>query len=153
MILSLIVALVTHYLFGGIRIQTPGERVTPAAKAHVSVLLGLLALLKAWAYYLDRFGLVFSERGSGTGAAYTDVNAVLPAKLILLFISLLCAVLLIYNIFQRGWTLPVVSGAILVLSALVIGGIYPAIIQQFQVRPNEASREAPYIERTINATR
>jgi uncharacterized membrane protein (UPF0182 family) len=154
-VLSLLVTLVTHYLFGGIRIQIqpPGERVTPAAKAHISVLLGLLALVKAWAYYLDRYGLVFSDRGFTTGASYTDVHAVLPAKLILLFISVLCAVLFIYNIFQRGWTLPVLSAGILVLSAFVVGGIYPAIVQQFQVRPNEASREAPYIDRNISATR
>ncbi|KLL11752.1 MULTISPECIES: UPF0182 family protein [Protofrankia] len=152
-VLSLLVTLVTHYLFGGIRLQTQGERVVPAAKVHISVLLGLLALLKAWAYYLDRFGLVFSSRGAVHGASYTDTHAVLPAKLILLFISLLCAVLFIYNIFQRGWTLPLLSAGILVLSALVVGGIYPAIVQQFQVRPNEASREAPYIARNIAATR
>ncbi|WP_322768046.1 UPF0182 family protein, partial [Frankia sp. Cr1] len=152
-VLSLLVAVLTHYLFGGIRLQTQGERVVPAAKAHISVLLGLLALLKAWAYYLDRFGLVFSSRGVVNGASYTDTHAVLPAKLILLFISLLCAVLFIYNIFQRGWTLPLLSAGILVLSALVVGGIYPAIVQQFQVRPNEASREAPYISRNIEATR
>ncbi|WP_131745544.1 UPF0182 family protein [Frankia sp. Cppng1_Ct_nod] len=152
-VLSLLVSLVTHYLFGGIRLQTQGERVVPAAKVHISVLLGLLALLKAWAYYLDRFGLVFSSRGVVNGASYTDTHAVLPAKLILLFISLLCAALFIYNIFQRGWTLPLLSTGILVLSALVVGGIYPAIIQQFQVRPNEASREAPYISRNIAATR
>ncbi len=132
-VLSLLVAVLTHYLFGGIRLQTQGERVVPAAKAHISVLLGLLALLKAWAYYLDRFGLVFSSRGVVNGASYTDTHAVLPAKLILLFISLLCAVLFIYNIFQRGWTLPLLSAGILVLSALVVGGIYPAIVQQFQV--------------------
>jgi hypothetical protein len=152
-ILSLIVALVTHYLFGGIRMQSPGERVTAAAKAHISVLLGLLALLKAWAYYLDRFGLVFSSDGISTGASYTDLHAVLPAKLILLFISLACAVLFIYNIFQRGWTLPLLGAGILVLSSVVIGGIYPAIVKQFQVRPNEASKEAPYIARNIAATR
>ena len=161
-ILSLLVAVVTHYLFGGIRIQSPRdrtsgpltERVTPAAKAHLSVLLGLLALLKAWGYYLDRFGLVFSSRGVvSTGAGYTDIHAVLPAKLILLFISLACAALFIYNIFQRGWTLPLLGAGILVLSAVVIGGIYPAIVQQFQVKPNEASKEAPYIERNIQATR
>ncbi|EIV95751.1 UPF0182 family protein [Frankia sp. QA3] len=152
-LLSLLVTVLTHYLFGGIRLQTPGERVTPAAKAHISVLLGLLALLKAWAYYLDRFGAVFSSRGVGTGASYTDVHAVLPAKLILLFISLACAVLFIYNIFQRGWTLPLLGAGILVLSSVVIGGIYPAFIQQFQVRPNEATREQPYIDRNIAATR
>ncbi|MGF7235979.1 MAG: UPF0182 family protein [Frankia sp.] len=152
-VLSLVVSVVTHYLFGGIRLQTQAERVVPAAKAHLSVLLGVLALLKAWAYYLDRFGLVFSSRGVVTGASYTDVHAVLPAKLILLFISLLCAVLFIYNIFQRGWTLPALGAGILVLSALVIGGIYPAIVQQFQVKPNEVSKEAPYIARNIAATR
>ncbi|MBX6388157.1 MAG: UPF0182 family protein [Frankia sp.] len=154
-VISLLVAVITHYLFGGIRIQDAGggQRVSPAAKAHLSVLLGLLALLKAWAYYLDRFGLVFSSRGVSTGASYTDVHAVLPAKLILLFISLACAVLFIYNIFQRGWTLPLLAAGILVLSSVVIGGIYPAIVQQFQVKPNEASREAPYIQRNIDATR
>ncbi|WP_242424316.1 UPF0182 family protein, partial [Frankia sp. EI5c] len=152
-LLSLLVAVLTHYLFGGIRLQSAGERVAPAAKAHISVLLGLLALLKAWAYYLDRFGLVFSARGVSTGASYTDVHAVLPAKLILLFISLACAVLFIYNIFQRGWTLPLLGAGILVLSSVVIGGIYPAIVQQFQVKPNEASREEPYITRNIAATR
>jgi uncharacterized membrane protein (UPF0182 family) len=152
-LLSLVVTALTHYLFGGIRLQTQGERVVPAAKAHLSVLLGIFALLKAAAYYLDRFGLVFSPRGVVTGASYTDVHAVLPAKLILLFISLLCAVLFIYNIFQRGWTLPALSFGILVLSALVIGGLYPTIVQQFRVRPNEAAREAPYIDRNIKATR
>ena len=152
-LLSLVVTVLTHYLFGGIRLQTPGERVTPAAKAHISVLLGLLALLKAWAYYLDRFGTVFSARGVVTGASYTDVHAVLPAKLILLFISLACGVLFIYNIFQRGWTLPLLGAGILLLSALVIGGVYPWFVQQFQVRPNQASREEPYILRNIGATR
>ncbi|MEX5631439.1 UPF0182 family protein [Parafrankia sp. FMc2] len=152
-LLSLLVTVLTHYLFGGIRLQSAGERVAPAAKAHVSVLLGLVALLKAWAYYLDRFGLVFSSRGVSTGASYTDLHAVLPAKLILLFISLACAVLFIYNIFQRGWTLPLLGAGILVLSSVVIGGIYPAIVQQFQVKPNEASREEPYITRNIAATR
>ncbi|MCM3884663.1 UPF0182 family protein [Frankia sp. R82] len=152
-LLALLVTVLTHYLFGGIRLQTPRERVIPAAKAHISVLLGLVALLKAWAYWLDRFGAVFSSRGVATGASYTDVHAVLPAKLILLFISLACAVLFIYNIFQRGWTLPLVGVGILVLSSAVIGGIYPTFVQQFQVRPNEATREQPYIERNIAATR
>ncbi|MGB8383720.1 MAG: UPF0182 family protein, partial [Dermatophilaceae bacterium] len=152
-IVSLIAALVMHYLFGGIRLQTQGEKVIAAAKVHISVLLGLFALLKAGAYYLDRFGLMFSERGVVTGASYTDIHAVMPAKLILLFISLLCAVLFIYNIFQRGWLLPALAFGILVLSALVIGGAYPAIVQQFKVNPTESTLERPYIGRNIEATR
>ena len=152
-VVALIAALIMHYLFGGIRLQTQGEKVIAAAKVHISVLLGLFALLKAGAYYLDRFGLMFSERGVVTGASYTDIHAVMPAKLILLVISLLCAVLFIYNIFQRGWLLPALAFGILVLSALVIGGAYPAIVQQFKVNPTESTLERPYIDRNIKATR
>jgi len=153
LVLSLLAAAATHYLFGGIRLQTQGEKVVAAAKAHLSVLLALFMLLKAIAYYLDRFGLAFSPRGIVTGASYTDIHAVLPAKTILLFISLLCAVLFVYNIFQRGWILPALSMGILVISAIVIGGLYPLIIQQLQVSPNAAAKERPYISRNITATR
>ncbi|MDT7571656.1 MAG: uncharacterized protein QOE05_1830, partial [Actinomycetota bacterium] len=62
-ILSLLAAAATHYLFGGVRLQTAGEKVSPAARAHLSVLIGIVVLLKAVAYYLDRFGLLFSQRG------------------------------------------------------------------------------------------
>ncbi len=154
-VVCLLIAALTHYLFGGIRLQTQDrvEKVIPSAKVHLSVLLGLFVLLKAVAYYLDRFGLAFSPRGKVTGASYTDVHAVLPAKTILLFISLLCAVLFIYNIRQRGWILPALAFGILVISALVIGGLYPTLIQYFSVRPNEAVKESPYIQRNIVATR
>ena len=142
-VVCLLLALLVHYLFGGIRLQTPDrvEKVVPSAKVHISVMLGLFVLLKAIAYYLDRFGLVLSPRGVVTGASYTDVHAVLPAKTILLFISVLCAVLFIYNIRQRGWILPALSFGILVISALVIGGLYPTLIQYFSVRPNESVKE------------
>ncbi len=154
-VVCLFIAALTHYLFGGIRLQTQPrvEKVVPAAKVHLSVMLGLFVLLKAVAYYLDRFGLAFSPRGKVTGASYTDVHAVLPAKTILLFISILCAVLFIYNIRQRGWILPALSFGILVISALVIGGLYPTLIQYFSVRPNESVKEKLYIDRNIKATR
>ncbi|HEX4431829.1 MAG TPA: UPF0182 family protein [Frankiaceae bacterium] len=154
-VVCLVIAALTHYFFGGVRLQTQDrvEKVIPAAKVHLSVMLGLFVLLKAVAYYLDRFGLAFSPRGKVTGASYTDVHAVLPAKTILLFISVLCAVLFIYNIRQRGWILPALSFGILVISSLVIGGLYPTLIQYFSVRPNESVKERPYIARNITATR
>jgi uncharacterized membrane protein (UPF0182 family) len=154
-VVCLLLTVLVHYLFGGIRVQTPDrvERVIPAAKVHVSVVLGLFVLLKAAAYYLDRYGVALSSRGRVTGPSYTDVHAVLPAKTILLFISLLCAVLFIYNIRQRGWMLPALSFGILVISSLVIGGLYPTLVQYFSVRPNESAKERPYIARNIDATR
>jgi uncharacterized protein len=152
-VLSLIAAAVVHYLFGGVRLQTVGEKVSPAARAHLSVLVGIVLLLKAFAYYLDRYGLAFSERGFVNGPGFTDVNAVLPAKNILIGIAIICALLCFANIVVRNILLPAGALALLVVSAVVLGGIYPAYTQQFRVKPNEDQREQPYIQRNIEATR
>jgi len=155
-VLSLIAALVTHYLYGGLRLQTPGEKATPAAQAHLSLLLGLFVLLKAIAYWLDRYVLAVAPSGfqeGWTGLRYTDANAVLWAKNVLAIIAFICAVLFFANVVRRTWMLPGLGFGLLVLSAVLIGGVYPAVVQQFQVRPSESDREAPYIERNIGATR
>ena len=152
-LVALIAALVTHYVVGGIRLQTPGEKVTAQARAHIATLLGLFVLLKAVAYFLDRYGLAFSSRGLVTGPSYTDVNAVLPAKAILAVVAVICAILFFATVWTRGWLAPAVALGLLVVSAIVIGGVYPAAIQKFQVQPSEASKEAPYIARNITATR
>jgi uncharacterized membrane protein (UPF0182 family) len=152
-LLSLLAALAVHYLFGGVRLQTPGEKVTPAARVHLSVLLGIFLLLKAVAYYLDRYGLLFNQRDGRTGAAYTDINAVLPSKSILMWVALVCAAAVLANIFLRITVVPVVAVALLVIVSVLSSGVYPAIVQQFTVRPNAREKEAPYIERNIQATR
>jgi uncharacterized membrane protein (UPF0182 family) len=153
LVLSLLAAAVTHYLFGGVRLQTAGEKISVAARVHLSVLVGLIVLAKAVAYWLDRYGLVFSLRGVVQGASYTDVHAVLPAKTMLTGIAVICALLFFANIVVRNVMLPAASLALLVVSAVVVGGIYPAYVQQFRVRPNEVVRENPYITRNIEATR
>ncbi|MGH2660295.1 MAG: UPF0182 family protein [Actinomycetota bacterium] len=144
-----------HYLWGGIRPQAPGfgEKVTPQVKAHLSVLLGLIILTKAWGYYLGTFDLLTSKRGVVEGASYTDVRAQLPALRILMFIAVACAVLFLVNIRMRGWALPVIAVGLLVLVSIAAGGAYPAFVQRFQVGPQELQRELPYIERNIQATR
>ncbi len=152
-LLSLFGSLAVHYLFGGLRLQTPGEKVTPAARVHLSVLLGLFVLLKAVAYFLDRYGLVFSDRGGITGASYTDVKAVLPAKTILVIVALICAVAVFANIWLRNVQLPAIALVLLLVSSVVISGIYPALVQQFSVRANADQKEKVYIGRNITATR
>lgn len=152
-VIILIVTAVAHYLNGGIRVQTQGERVTPQVKAHLSVLLGVLALVRAAGYWLDRYELTYSTRGAVDGATYTDVNAQLPAINLLLLISLFAAVLFLINIRRRGWVLPVLAVGLWAFVSIVVGGIYPAFIQRFQVDPAESTREAPFIERNIAATR
>ncbi|GAA1070370.1 UPF0182 family protein [Nocardiopsis composta] len=152
-VLAFIAAVVVHYLFGGVRLQSQGQRATPAARVHLSVLLGLFVLLKAAAYWLDQYGLVFSNRGYTFGASYTDVNAVLTAKIILAIIAVVCALLFFANIYFKNAMVPMVSLGLLVLSAVLIGGVYPQLVQQFTVSPNEQREEKPYITRNIEATR
>ncbi|MEU5218995.1 UPF0182 family protein [Streptomyces sp. NPDC020807] len=157
-VLSLIAAALTHYLYGGLRISSPGARATAAATGHLSVLLGVFVSLKAVAYWLDRYGLAvkssdFKATGNWTGLRYVDANAYLPAKTILFCIAVICAVLFFATLWRRTWQLPVIGFGLMVLSAILIGGLYPAIVQKFQVQPNEQAKEAPYIQKNIDATR
>jgi uncharacterized membrane protein (UPF0182 family) len=153
LLIVIIVTAVAHYLNGGIRVQPPSPRVTPQVKAHLSVLLAVLALVKTADYWLQRFELTASTRGIVDGASYTDVKAQLPALNLLLLISLCAATLFVVNIFRRGWTLPAVAVGLWMFVAVVAGGIYPQYVQRFRVEPNESARERPYIERNIEATR
>ncbi|QWC84432.1 UPF0182 family protein [Nocardioidaceae bacterium] len=157
LVLALISAAAVHYLYGGIRLQSKADRFSGAAHAQTSVLLGLLLIFKAVDYYLDRFDLLNAQGtlqdAAFTGMRYTDENAVLPSKNILMVIALICGILLLANVFRRTWTLPAVSIALLALSAVLLGFIWPAAVQSFQVRPNEPDRERPYIARNIESTR
>jgi len=153
LIISLLAAAVVHYLYGGIRLQTPGDRLTGAAQVQFSILLGLFVLAKAADYWLDRYDMVSASGKLIDGVTYTDDHAVLPAKNILLGIAVICAVLFFLNIWRRTWSLPSVGLALLVLSAILLGMIWPGIVQAFQVRPTEPDKEAPYIAMNIAATR
>ena len=152
-VIILIVTAVAHYLNGGIRLQTPFQKVTPQVKAHLSVLLGVLALLKAAGYFLQQYELVFSSRGVVQGASYTDVKAQLPAIKLLIIIALAAFVLFLVNILRRGWVLPVIAVGLWAFVSIVIGAAYPAFIQHFRVEPTESIKERPYIQRNIAATR
>ena len=153
LILTIIAAAAVHYLYSGIRLQAAEDKTTVAARVQLSVLLGILVLIKAVAYWFDRYALELKEGRLITGLSYTDVNALLPAKAILAGISLICALLFFANIIRRSWVLPAAGLSLLVISSLLISGIYPAAIQQFQVKPSESSKEAPFIQRNIEATR
>jgi uncharacterized membrane protein (UPF0182 family) len=148
-----ILTAVAHYMNGGIRVQTPVQRVTPQVKAHLSVLLAVLALIKLGGYYLQQFELTTSTRGTVDGATYTDVHAQLPAIRLLALISVAAAALFIVNIWRRGWVLPVLGVGLWALVAVIAGGIVPAFMQKFRVQPAESSKERPYIEYNIAATR
>ena len=153
LILTTIVTAVIHLVDGAIR---PWERLrgfAPHVKAHLSVLLGLIVLSKAFDYVLSIYELNFSRRGQVTGASYADVHAQLPAYWILVAVAVACGIALIVNIRFQGWRLPIAALGIWIVAGILVGTVYPAIVQQFVVKPNEARLEQPYIERNIKYTR
>ncbi len=153
-IIIFILTVIAHYLNGGIRMAaTTGERTTASVKVHLSAILAVLAVIKAADYWFDRYELTVSRRGVVDGALYTDVNAQLPALSLLIAISLSAVVLLVVNLRQRGWTLPIIAVGLWAFVAIVMGSLYPAFVQRFQVEPNETSREVEFTQRNIDATR
>jgi len=142
-----------HALNGGIRLQIQGRKVTPLAKVHLSVLFAVLSVVRAVDYWYSRYDLTRSTRGVVQGATYTDVNAQLPATQLMILVSLAVAVLFLANFRQRGWRLPVLATVLWVVIAVTAGGVYPAIVQRFIVQPNVSTRELPFIERNITATK
>ena len=152
-IFAIILSVVVHYLCGSIRVQTPGPKVTLAARRHLTVLVFVFVVLKAIAYWFDRYGFVFSQRSKFTGASYTDVHAALPARTILFWIALVIAAGLIGSLWLNSTLLPGVAFASMLVISILISGIYPAILQSVSVKPNASTKEVPYINRNLDATR
>ncbi|CAA0128429.1 Uncharacterised protein [Mycolicibacterium vanbaalenii] len=153
--LAFVANLLGHYLFGGIRLSGRAGALTRAARIQLITLVGLFVLLKAVAYWFDRYELLSHTRGGKpfTGAGFTDINAVLPAKLILLAIALICAAAVFSAIFLRDLRIPAIGVVLLLLSSLVVGAGWPLVVEQISVRPNAAQKESEYISRSITATR
>ncbi|WP_165362462.1 UPF0182 family protein [Promicromonospora panici] len=150
-----IAGLITHYLYGGLRVgpaAAGGPRTTTAARVHLAVIGALGLLLIAGNYWLDRYSILTSAGDRFDGASYADVHAVIPAKGILTVVAIFVAALFIVTAFRGDWRLPAIGVGLMVVSAIAIGGIYPAVVQRFQVNPNAQELEAEYIQRNIDAT-
>jgi uncharacterized membrane protein (UPF0182 family) len=153
--LAFIANLLGHYLFGGIRLAGRSGALSKSARIQLVTVVGTLVLLKAFAYWLDRYELLSHTRGGKpfTGAGYTDINAVLPAKLILLAIAVICAVAVFSAVVLHDLRIPAIGVVLLLLSSLIVGAGWPLIVEQFSVKPNAAQKESEYIGRSITATR
>jgi uncharacterized membrane protein (UPF0182 family) len=153
--LALVANLVAHYIFGGIRLAGRTGALSRAARIQLIALVGVLVVLKALAYWLDRYELLSHTRGGKpfTGAGYTDINAVLPAKLILMAIALICAAAVFSALVLRDLRIPAIGLVLLLLSSVIVGAGWPLVVEQISVKPNAAQKESEYISRSITATR
>ncbi len=152
-VISGIAGLLTHYLYGGIRLEEKGVFVSRPARIHIAVIAASFLLLQAANFWLDRYNTLLSTSGKWTGALYTDVNAVIPTKSILAVASIIVALLFIVSAIIGRWRLPIIGTAMLVITAIVAGGVYPWIVQRYQVVPSEQTLEREYVQRNIDLTR
>lgn len=152
LVLALIAAAFTHYVYGGLQLPGRGPS-TRAAFIHLGILGALLALVRGANYWFERYELSFADSQWLTGITYTDDHAVLPTKAILAVAAIMCAAMFLTAIWTRSWRIPIIGVAMLAITALVAGGLYPALIQSFQVNPSEKTYESMYIQRSIDATR
>jgi len=153
LIIVLLLTLAAHLLNGGVVFASSIPAVRAGTKAHLAVLLAVLAVVKAAEYWISRYELTTERRGFVQGATYTVVNAQIPALMLLTLIALVTAVLYLSTIKTGKWRYPLVASALWLVVSLIAGIVYPAVVQSLIVRPNQAAREAVYIERNVLATR
>ncbi len=151
-VIAVIAAVAMHYIYGGLRPQS-GERTSSSARVQLSVLGGLFLLVHAASLWLDRYDLATTDNSLITGLQYADAHAVLPGTTTLAGIAVVCAFLFFANAVRRNWSLPALGTALMVISSILITGLWPAVVQQLQVKPNEQSKESSYIARSITGTR
>lgn len=154
LVVLFIVTAIAHYLNGSLRLGGPPPRIESHVVAHLSLLLALMALVRAAGYFfVDRYALDLSTNGLVAGAGYTDVHVRLPALSVLAFVSLLGFVLLSFNVYQRTIVFPAVAFGMWAFLALMLGVIFPAVVQWLKVNPAQNTVEQPYIKRNIAFTR
>ena len=153
LIVVLLLTAAAHILNGGVVFVSPVPVIRQATKAHIAVLLAVLAVVKAADYWLDRYAVTSSQTGIVQGATYSVVNAQLPAIMLLILIALLTAGLYLSVVRTGSFRMPLIASALWLVVALVGGVIYPAVVQALVVNPNQQEREQEYIARNVDATR
>jgi uncharacterized protein len=152
LIATLVITAVVHFIYGAINFNRKNQRFAGHAKAHLSVLAGLILLVQAYRFRLQMFTTLYHTSGTFTGAHYSDVHALIPALYILIVVSVVCAFLFILNIRFKGWKLPAVGLITIVVVSVLAGALYPFIIQNYVVKPKELSRESEYLGYNIEFT-
>jgi uncharacterized protein len=155
LVISAIAGIATAYLYGAIRVSGREVRVSRSARIQIALTLALYLVVQAISLFLDQYITLYDDSTGGiiTGAAYTDVNAVIPGRVIIAVIALLVAALFVFTAFAGRWRLPIIGTALLLVSSVIVGSIYPWVMYNLQVHPNGPTYESTFIKRAITATR
>jgi uncharacterized membrane protein (UPF0182 family) len=153
LLLSALVSAAVHLIYGGIRFTGREIKIGKAARIQIAILVALYMFAQAGSLWLDQYATATSSSELFTGVNYTDANAIIPGDQILAMISAVVAVVFLATAFIARWRFAILSTALMVISSLVLGGLYPWLVQTFQVVPNERTLESPYLQKNIDATR
>lgn len=154
LITCLLVALLAHSITGALNVGrlVRGDAEGPAG-VHLSVLAGLALILFGIENLLDRYSYLVKQGELFTGLHFTADTASITAHFIIAIIAFICAALFFVNAFWKRWIVPLVGFVMMIVAALIIGMIYPMLVQTFGVKPDEPDVERPYMEQHINTTR
>ena len=152
-VISLILVGAIYIIFTGIHsFSEISGKLSSRAKKHMSILVFVFLVFKAWDYRLQMYNILFSADGVVFGAGYTDVNANLLGYRVLFVTVIFVALAVLYSLFKNNYK-PLVWGiGAWVLLSIVFTGVYPAFVQQYSVEPNEINREEEFIENNIQMT-
>lgn len=153
-LLSGVAGLLTHYLYGGIRVEERGGiTVGKAARVHTAIVVAVFLVLQGVNFWIGQYETLTDQSGRVAGALYKDVHAVIPAQMILAIIAILIAITFAIAAFTGRWRIPLIGTAMLVVTMIVVSGVYPFLVQQYQVVPSQRELERDYIDRNIEMTR
>ncbi len=152
-----IAALFVHFLTGSLNASALRGRGNTAASVpaqrQLSITLGIIILLFGAKVVLDRFALNVTPSTLFTGMGYTDFTTRVPVTAIVAAICVICALACFFNAWRVRWSVPAASIALLIVSMLILSSLYPWLIQNFRVAPQEQDREVPYIAKNMEATK
>jgi uncharacterized protein len=153
LVLSALLAAVVYWACGAIEFDARRRVVSAGAAAHGSVLLGLFFVVEAWAFFLDRYLLLYGDNGVVVGASYTDIHVALPILMGLIALCCAAAVASFVNVRLRSVRIPLVSAVVVFGVSFVLSPVATAVFQRVYVKPNELQLESTYIARNIALTR
>lgn len=153
LLFALLLASAAHYMFGNIRFNGRSATVSKAARIQLSVTAAAFLATQGASLWLDQYATMTSDSGLYTGATYSDVNAAIPSFQILSLIAFVVAILFLATAVIGRWRIALLGTGLMVVSSIVLAGVFPWVVQTFQVVPNERTLEAEFIKRNIEATR
>lgn len=153
LVMALMIATITHYVYGGILLRAGAVTVTRLARNHVCLLAIALLSVRAAAWWWGRYALVYRTSRGVTGIDDTGVRVTLPVHAILVCAAVITALAFVVTMRTHHWRLPIAATSMLAATAVVFGGVYPDVVAQLRDGSSIGARHAVYAQRSLDATR